>query len=50
MMNKLIVTTATMALLGGMAMAQDVVRRNPDAVMRRPDGLMAVDYKRALEG
>ena len=26
MMNKLIVTTATLALLGGMAMAQDVVR------------------------
>ena len=25
-MNKLIVTTATLALLGGMAMAQDVVR------------------------
>lgn len=30
-------------------MAQEVAEKNPDAVAIRPDGLMAVDYKRALE-
>lgn len=30
-------------------MAQDVARKRPSAVRRRPDGLMSVDYGRALQ-
>ena len=31
-------------------MAQEVQKRNPDAVIRRPDGLLSVDYAKALGG
>ena len=31
-------------------MAQEVKKRTPDAIVDRPDGLMAVDYSKALKG